>query len=264
MKKLILIILFVGFARVSFSQTTLDSAVSFTVKDVQGTTFHLFDILDQGKTVVLDFFTVTCGPCATYTPEISESYRHFGCNSGNVVFLGINWGADNSQVIDFGQTNGAAYPEISGTEGNGNHVVSDFNILSYPTVILIRPDRLIAEKFIWPPSTLHLDSVIVLHGGMQMDCTTSISEKPAENPGSLIQSVFPNPASVSCTVVFKENAGYEARLLDSNGREVRSQSAFQYSDTRALLDVSGLLPGFYLLQLLSANCIMDCKPLMIK
>jgi len=34
------------------SQTTLDTAVNFSVKDVNGNTLNLFDILDEGKIVV--------------------------------------------------------------------------------------------------------------------------------------------------------------------------------------------------------------------
>jgi hypothetical protein len=39
------------------AQTTLDTAQNFSVKDTQGNTFKLFDILDAGKIVVIDFFS---------------------------------------------------------------------------------------------------------------------------------------------------------------------------------------------------------------
>ncbi len=39
------------------SQTTLDTALNFTVKDVNGINIELFDILDEGKIVVIDFFS---------------------------------------------------------------------------------------------------------------------------------------------------------------------------------------------------------------
>lgn len=40
-----------------FSQTTLDTALNFTVKDVSGVNWELFEILDEGKIVVIDFFS---------------------------------------------------------------------------------------------------------------------------------------------------------------------------------------------------------------
>lgn len=41
------------------AQTLLDTAVNFTVKDTYGNTINLFDILDEGKIVVIDFFSTT-------------------------------------------------------------------------------------------------------------------------------------------------------------------------------------------------------------
>jgi thiol-disulfide isomerase/thioredoxin len=253
------------FAWISRAQTPLDSAVSFTVKDINGNTHRLYDYLDQGKTVVIDFFTVTCGPCATYAPEINESYHHFGCNTGNIVFLGINWGADNGQVADFGQENGAEYPEISGMEGNGNHVVSDYGILSYPTVILIQPDRFIAEKYIWPPSAAHLDSLAIFYGGVQMDCNTAIYDRPAKSFSGNIQSVFPNPASGACTIVIKDQErSYDVRILSANGTTAIYSANLLFTGAKTSIDLSVLIPGYYLLQLISGKCIIDCKPLMVQ
>lgn len=57
MKKLLLIsLLFVASLTMS-AQTTLDTAVNFTVKDTYGNNITLFDILDEGKVVVIDFFS---------------------------------------------------------------------------------------------------------------------------------------------------------------------------------------------------------------
>jgi hypothetical protein len=41
----------------AISQTTLDTAQNFSVKDTYGNTIDLFDILDEGKIVVIDFFS---------------------------------------------------------------------------------------------------------------------------------------------------------------------------------------------------------------
>ena len=42
------------------SQTPLTEAVDFSSKDINGTTHHLFDILDnQNKYVLIDFFNPT-------------------------------------------------------------------------------------------------------------------------------------------------------------------------------------------------------------
>lgn len=46
-----------GLMAAGISQTTLDTAQNFSVKDTYGNTIKLFDILDEGKIVVIDFFS---------------------------------------------------------------------------------------------------------------------------------------------------------------------------------------------------------------
>lgn len=41
------------------AQTLLDTALNFTVKDTYGNTLDLYDILDEDKIVVIDFFSTT-------------------------------------------------------------------------------------------------------------------------------------------------------------------------------------------------------------
>jgi len=57
MKKLLLIISFTVAVLISGAQTSLDTALNFTVKDPYGINYTLFDILDEGKMVVIDFFS---------------------------------------------------------------------------------------------------------------------------------------------------------------------------------------------------------------
>lgn len=55
------ILLFVGLfvATVCYAQTPLTTAVDFTVTDFNGNEFNLFEILDGGQHVVIDFFGTT-------------------------------------------------------------------------------------------------------------------------------------------------------------------------------------------------------------
>jgi cytochrome oxidase Cu insertion factor (SCO1/SenC/PrrC family) len=59
MRKIILSIGAVLMAFVLNAQTSLTTAIDFTVTDTQGNQHHLFDYLNDGKYVVLDFFFTT-------------------------------------------------------------------------------------------------------------------------------------------------------------------------------------------------------------
>ncbi len=55
------ILLFVGLfiATFGYSQTPLNTAVDFTATDFNGNEFNLFEILDGGQHVLIDFFGTT-------------------------------------------------------------------------------------------------------------------------------------------------------------------------------------------------------------
>ena len=57
MKKILLSHLLFLVVLIGTAQTTLDTAVNFSVKDTYGNNINLFDILNEGKIVVIDFFS---------------------------------------------------------------------------------------------------------------------------------------------------------------------------------------------------------------
>ena len=59
MKKILFLVLGTLFALSIYAQTMLDTAVNFTIKDTHGNLYELFDILDGGQMVVIDFFSTT-------------------------------------------------------------------------------------------------------------------------------------------------------------------------------------------------------------
>jgi hypothetical protein len=59
MRKTLLAVIIWMFAFTLSAQTLLDTALNFSVKDTYGNTIELFEILDEGKMVVIDFFSAT-------------------------------------------------------------------------------------------------------------------------------------------------------------------------------------------------------------
>lgn len=59
MKKLLFLVLGSLFALSISAQTMLDTALNFSVKDTYGEIYELYPILDEGKMVVIDFFSTT-------------------------------------------------------------------------------------------------------------------------------------------------------------------------------------------------------------
>ena len=150
MKKLLLIIA-VAIGISVQAQCPITQAIDFTATDCHGEEIHLFDILDGGQYVLIDFFFTTCGPCQSVTPSIVEAYHALGCNDYEVFFMEISPTDDNSQCQTWCESFGVEYPTI-GTSGGGGAICNNYQIPAYPTVILIAPDRSIVVNEIWPIS----------------------------------------------------------------------------------------------------------------
>jgi thiol-disulfide isomerase/thioredoxin len=154
MKKLYTTLL-LSFTLVSLNaQTSLTTAVDFTVTDVHGNSHNLFSLLNEGKYVIVDFFFTTCGPCISSVPTLNQAFTDYGCNTGEVFFISIDDGDSDAEVLQYENSYGGLLPSVSGNDGGGNSVNSAYGISAYPTVILIAPDHTILEQDIFPVSNI--------------------------------------------------------------------------------------------------------------
>ena len=138
----------------SIAQTNLTTAVDFTVTDINGQSHNLFNYLDEGKHVVVDFFFTTCASCIQSVPTLNQAYNDYGCNTGDVIFIAVDNGDNDQEVSQYEIDHNSQVPSVSGIDGGGNAVVSMYGISAYPTVILIAPNRSILEQDIFPVSNI--------------------------------------------------------------------------------------------------------------
>ena len=177
MKKLLLFLIALALGFGVKAQCPLTTAVDFTATDCHGTEVHLFDILDGGQYVLIDFFFTTCGPCQQATPNIVQSYYSFGCNMHDVYYMEISVSDANAACQTWAANYGVEYPTI-GTNGGGGAICSNYGIGYYPTVILIAPDHSIVIQDLWPiGSAQAVISALTPYGIEEHECTA-----PAYDP----------------------------------------------------------------------------------
>lgn len=153
------------------AQCPLTTAVDFTATDCHGETFNLFDVLDGGQHVLIDFFFVNCGPCQQATPKISEAYTILGCNMHDVFFIEISCEDSNAACLTWVANYGIEYPTISGIEGGGAAICNTYGIPAYPTIILIAPDRSIVIQDLWPISNAQtIVNAVAPYGVLPHEC----------------------------------------------------------------------------------------------
>ena len=189
MKKIFILVFAIILNINVIAQCSLETAVDFTATDIHGNEIHLFDILDSGQYVLIDFFFVNCGSCEESVPHIVESYYAFGCNQHDVYYMAIDDLDNDEECHTWVQTYGIEYPTISGDAG-GTAICSQYGIVYFPTVILIAPNRDILIQDLYPISN-YKDIVTALseHGIAQYDCGDFIVENITDN-----FSLYPNPA----------------------------------------------------------------------
>ena len=172
MKKIITLLLTLAIGFGLKAQCPLTQAIDFTATDCHGTEIHLFDILDSGQAVLIDFFFANCGPCQQATPKVVESYYAMGCNMYDVFYMEISDRDSDAVCQNWCQTYGVEYPTISGPAGGSTICgASMYNIPAFPTVILIMPDRSIAIQDLWPINNAQtIISALEQHGIQQHDC----------------------------------------------------------------------------------------------
>jgi cytochrome oxidase Cu insertion factor (SCO1/SenC/PrrC family) len=184
MKKLITLFLALAIGFGLKAQTDLTQAVDFTATDCHGTEVHLFDILDSGQAVLIDFFYTTCPYCIQTIPYMVQSYQALGCNMHDVYYMEISCrGTDTDQVCqNWCQSHGVEYPTISGPAG-GSNICNQYHIEYYPTVILIMPNREIVIQDLYPiPNAQTIINQLGAYGIQQYDCNELPScEAPSPN-----------------------------------------------------------------------------------
>ena len=131
-----LLVIFMLVQTVLFAQT----APNLIVTDLNGTTHNLYNYLDEGKTVILDFFIINCTSCQDGAPYLDEFWNTYGPNGSEqiqVISLEVS-NATNQQAEDIAAEWGIGNPIV-----NLDETPSGFApfIQSYPTYLVVCPDK---------------------------------------------------------------------------------------------------------------------------
>ena len=181
MKKLSILIAFLLFgAGLRAQQTNLTEAVDFTVTDCHGQTYNLFEILDRGQAVFIDFFFYYCGQCQVISPYITGSYTQMGCNLHDVFYIEISYIDSDAVCQQWANEYGVEFPTV-GVQGGGNEVFELYGINACPTLVLIMPDRSIPIQGLlqlYPFSVQDVVNAMQQNGLQPHDCTGTLTVNP--------------------------------------------------------------------------------------
>jgi thiol-disulfide isomerase/thioredoxin len=113
------------------------TAADFELPDKEGNIHKLSDF--AGKVVLLDFWTTQCGNCVRIAPFVKEVEVKFA--KKDVEFVSINLDNDKSDWVRSMMSGKYVSTTITNLwangEGNDSKVARDYNIIGWPTLILI-------------------------------------------------------------------------------------------------------------------------------
>ena len=165
-------------------------APDFVAVDCNGNEVHLYDILDSGQYVFVDFFHYTCGPCRELMPFVEESYYYYGCNDKDVFYMEIS--SDNASLcMQWIEEFDVEYPTISKEDGGGE-IRSVYRIPGDPFFMLIAPDRSIVLSSWYNFDFDDFQSIVNAFAPFDIQvyqCYHDVEEESEAN-----YELFPNPA----------------------------------------------------------------------
>lgn len=122
------------------SLLSAQTAPNIAFTDLDGVTHNLYDYLDSGKSVLLDFFILNCTPCEQAANHMDNFWQDYGPNGTNQL-----------QIISLEVYNNSdeAVQETTSSWGINNPIINLDNIPEaylpfinvYPNYIMICPDR---------------------------------------------------------------------------------------------------------------------------
>jgi len=122
-------------------ERTLTTAPDFTLNDINGNKVTLSKF--RGKVILLNFWSIFCGPCLAEMPSLNKLYLEF--KDKGLVFLAVAEDPAEKPVRAYMEEKRFSFPVLMDKE---KKVYSKYSLFGIPVTFLIDRKGMIVEKFI--------------------------------------------------------------------------------------------------------------------
>ena len=266
---ILLALLFLPFLYLKAQLDYGDVAPDFTVTDIDGNTWNLYDILDEGKSVILDFSATWCTPCWDYHEEgtLKELYNQYGPNGSDELMVFMvegdpttnvdclyNLPGCNSSTLGDWVTD-TPYPIIDNSALTATDM---YNIAYWPTLYYICSNRIIREFDGGTVSEVYeLGDICTEASGVNNAAalkTTSFSDWFCESetfaPSFLLQNLGSDNLTSATIQLYVSDVPTETIEWTGN------LSTYQMEEA-TFSEITTTADGFYQMEILSVNGVSD-------
>ena len=231
-----------------FSQTVVPN---FTLTDTQGNSYNLYQELENGKTIVLDFFSLQCGTCQTGIAYMENVWQNYDANGNEVWVWAIETtGAENIDIDDFILSNGGTFPGFSSIENDT--LFSFFNITYTPLYFTICPDK-----------TIKSSSVENVEEYVNSCQSTSVElQKEKETDTKIISVISDYDITINYSVSKNSKTVFE--IYDLLGNKVAKKTVQSIKGNNKIKFSNwNLTKGYYFIRMTQDNKIVKAKRFII-
>jgi len=116
--------------------------IDFVGTTLDGEKFYGKTLL--GKTVLLDFFAVWCGPCIDAFPVLNKLNTDLQDSNFEVVSIAIYSGT----IEDIKEIIGEHKLNFTMVIGNDDEIAIRYRVIGFPTYVLVAPDGKIRKRYV--------------------------------------------------------------------------------------------------------------------
>ena len=141
-------------------------APNFISTDVEGNEWELYEVLNQGKTVILDISATWCAPCWDYhqSGELETLYEMYGPNGTDELMVFLIEGDETTTTDQLhGIGSGTLGDWVTGTEYpiiDDRDIAEAFQINFFPTLFMICPTRKVYQVGQWTSNQIYNETNI--------------------------------------------------------------------------------------------------------
>ena len=231
MKLKIISVIFIIFTGLITAFASAQTAEDFTLTSTDGITFNLYEQLDSGKIVILNFFSVGCPSCQENTPHLDSIWQAYGYNGDSLWVWGIeSYNADSAQIESFRQQFGATFPCFS--TKNDTEVLGLYNITYTPQYYITCPVNHTSKKISFESIENYIESC-------KSELYTNTKINNQKKPKFLIFQ-----SGNLLNMVNQENSDLYLSILKINGQTIYSEILPKNSNKEYLLK-----QGIYIIKL---------------